>query len=416
MPLTDIEQLLWRSMGLDSATVGISTIHRAVLDRMKACRLATVDAYWEYLRDSTSELQELVERVVVPETWFFRDEDAFAALVPLATGLLQDRPTEVLRILSVPCSTGEEPYSIAMALRDGEISRKQITVDAVDISGRALAYSRRGVYGRNSFRSRSLGFRDRHFHQVADGYAVADWMSQVVTFHQANLVSGQFSPPNSPYDVIFCRNLLIYFDRSTQERAMRTLDALLAPAGILFVGPAEAFLAATNSFASVNGAASFAFRKSSAKAPEPVRAAPPRLRTQLQRKPILPEPPRAKRRLPSVVDSREAPPADLATAQRLADQGQLRDAADCCERNIAQYGPSAEAYYLLGVVQDVSGERDRASECYRRTVYLEPNHVEALIHMALLSERQGDNSSAQRLRERAQRAGASLECKQVTTL
>jgi chemotaxis protein methyltransferase WspC len=103
---------------------------------------------------------------------------------------------------------------------------------------------------------------------------------------------------------------------------------------------------------------------------------------------------------------------DLASAQRLADQGQLQEAAQCCERNLSQHGPSAETYYLLGVIRDAEGS-DRAAECYRRAVYLDPNHVEALTHLALLSDTEGDSTAAQRLRLRAQRAGARVEHKKI---
>jgi chemotaxis protein methyltransferase WspC len=406
---------LLRNMGLDFASIGTSTIERAVRERMKVSGLQTMDEYWDCLRDSTRELQELIEGVVVPETWFFRDEETFVALVRLLTELLRNRPAGALRVLSIPCSTGEEPYSIIMALRDGGLSCKQVTVDAVDISARALAHARRGVYGRNSFRSRELSFRERYFCRIADGYAVADWVSQAVTFHQGNLVSGQFPFAVAPNDVIYCRNLLIYFDRSTQERVMQTLGSLLAHEGILFVGPAEACLASSCGFTAVSGAASFAFRKTSSKRPEPTGVALPRVRTAIRKESIRAAPSEIKRDPQPAVQSVGLPPADLVTAQRFADQGHLREAIGCCERNLSRYGPSAEAYYLLGVVRDAAGERDRAAECYRRAVYLEPNHVEALIHLALFSQTQGDGLTVQRLRGRALRAGAYLSDRKVVT-
>ncbi len=410
MPLSDIEQLLWRSMGLDSASVGTSTVERAVYERLRYCGLPTVDAYWEHLRDSASELQELIEAVVVQETWFFRDEESFGALGRLVVEILRDRLTDVLRFLSVPCSTGEEPYSMAMALRDAGLPNRQMTIDAVDISARALAYARRGIYGRNSFRSQNLAFKERYFHPVSEGYAVADWMSEVVTFHQGNLVSGQFPFPITPYDVIYCRNLLIYFDRSTQERVMQTLHSLLAPAGILFVGHAEAFLAASSGFTAVS-AASFAFRKSPAKTPKTTGQA--MRRTQVHKQSVPAVLPRIKLDTPRALEPVQTALLNLAAAQRLADQGKLQEAGRCCERILSQQGPSADIYHLLGVVRDADGKRDLAAECYRRAVYLDPNHVEALTHLALLSDIEGDSTAAQRLRVRAQRAGARPVHKKV---
>jgi|SRR5665213_437106 len=350
MRLPDIKELLLRKMGLDSASVGITTIERAVRERMQASSLATMDAYWERLYSSTAELQELIEAVIVPETWFFRDEETFVALVRVVSESMQNRLDSCLRILSIPCCTGEEPYSIVMALRDGQVPCKHVTVDAVDISARALAHARRAVYGRNSFRSRDLSFRSRYFSAAGETYTLADDVSRAVTFHQGNLVSGLLSFAVASYDVVFCRNLLIYFDRSTQELVMQTLGSLLAPDGTLFVGPAEACLASATGFTALRGAASFAFRKTldTPTVPSAVRLPPPR--TNFRKESARAIPPPVKRVSKPVVESIE-PSSDLVTARRFADQGNLRDAAACCERNLSLNGPSAEAYYLLGVTR-----------------------------------------------------------------
>jgi chemotaxis protein methyltransferase WspC len=156
----DFESLLKEMMGLDSATVGSATVERAVRIRMARVGVDRREDYWQQLRSSKAELQELIEAVVVPETWFFRDPAAFTALVRLAVAESRPpTPANVLRLLSIPCSTGEEPYSIVMALFDGGFSPEQIQVDAVDISARALFQAKHGVYGSNSFRGQNLVFR-----------------------------------------------------------------------------------------------------------------------------------------------------------------------------------------------------------------------------------------------------------------
>src|ERR1700686_360801 len=219
----DFGTLLKETMGLDPASVGSSTIERAVRLRMAGAGIGRLEDYWQQVRSSKDELQELVEAVVVPETWFFRDREAFAVLVRLATEeWLPTHGTAALRALSVPCSTGEEPYSMVMALLEGGFSREWIQVDAVDISSRALARAKLGEYGPNSFRGEDLDFRTRYFRQTARGYSVAKWLSDMVTFRQGNLLSAELNFGQEPYDVIFCRNLLIYFDGPTQERIMRT--------------------------------------------------------------------------------------------------------------------------------------------------------------------------------------------------
>jgi chemotaxis protein methyltransferase WspC len=410
MPQIDFENLLKEMMGLDSASVGGASIERAVRLRMARVGLDQREDYWQQLRSSKAELQQLIEAVVVPETWFFRDPEAFAALVRLAVAELQpSAPANVLRLLSIPCSTGEEPYSIVMALLDGGFSPEQIQVDAVDISARALFQAKHGVYGSNSFRGQNLVFRDRYFRPTVNGYAMAASVLDKVNFRQGNLLADDLHLDERPYDVVFCRNVLIYFDRATQERTMRRLGSFLVPSGFLFVGPAEAFLASCNGFVSVNQAMSFAFRRNPAKGltpsvaslPAPVKPLKTKLRPGGQRP--------AKAEVLVSVAALAPRLDDLRTASGLADAGRLQEASEVCESHLRQHGPSAEAYYLLSLVRDAMGNWQEAAEYYRKTLYLEPDHVEALMHLALLTENQGDIAAAGRLRERARRADRTSE-------
>jgi chemotaxis protein methyltransferase WspC len=401
---TDFETLLKETMGLDPVSVGSPTIERAVRLRMSELRMAHRDEYWQRVRGSEDELQELIEAVVVPETWFFRDREAFVALARLMTEeWLPAHRTATLRLLSVPCSTGEEPYSMVMALLDAGFPGDRIKVDAVDISARALELAGRGEYGLNSFRGGDMAFRERYFQNSARGYSLAERLHGTVTFRQGNLLASEFALGQEPYDVIFCRNLLIYFDRSTQERIMRTLGSLLGPTGFLFVGGAETFLAARSGFTSVNQAMSFAFRKASADSLEPADPPPPQLKPIEVLHPRTPHTAKVAPLPPPVPSPPVAPACGLATARKLADAGRLREAAECCESHIQQQGPSSGAYYLLGLVRDALGDRQSAAECYRKLLYLEPEHVEALMHLSLLTESQGDSAAAQRLRERVRR-------------
>src|SRR5262249_21568019 len=119
MSVDRIERLLKDTMGLDVASVGRSVVEHAVRARQRARGVTDADAYWLLLQQPDGELQKLIEAVVVPETWFFRDADAFSALCGAVGEAWQRSHSDgVLRLLSLPCSTGEEPYSMAMALLD----------------------------------------------------------------------------------------------------------------------------------------------------------------------------------------------------------------------------------------------------------------------------------------------------------
>ena len=400
-------------MGLDVASIGSAAIERAVEVRQSICGLKDTGAYWERAHGSEAELQELIEAVVVPETWFFRDPEAFALLARVAQEeWLPARAEGVLSVLSLPSATGEEPYSIAMALVDAGVPAGRFRIHAFDISARVLALAGRAVYGKNSFRGNDLSFRTRHFEATPSGYRLNDNIRQQVDFEQGNLFAADLLPGAEIYDVIFCRNLLIYFDRTTQDRAIHVLERALTSKGVLFVAPSETGLLLSHDFVSTKVPLAFAFRKPGAVTHEPKwkAAIPPAHR------PFAGQPMRPRAATPHVKGARHVvpvagrdprpptmPASDLEVARRLADEGHFVEAARSCEESLRLSGPSAEAFYLLGVVRDASGNPSEAAACYRKALYLDPNHHQVLIHLALLMEKLGQKSDAQLLRQRARR-------------
>ena len=407
MTQPDFAALLHDTIGLEAASIGVGTVERAVQARMLASGIADPQAYRARLDAAPAELQALVEAVVVPETWFFRDREAFAALARIAAGPWQARhPGSTLRVLSLPCSTGEEPYSIAMSLLDAGLAPERFRIDAMDISDRVLAIAARGSYGRNSFRGDALDFRDRHFTATPAGMQLSARVRAQVSFRQGNLFAAGPQLDPGAYDAIFCRNLLIYFDRPTQDRALAVLQGRLAPEGLIFVGPSETGLLLSHGFASAQWPLAFAFRHPSEAPPPPRRALEPP-----KPPPPRPLPPRAATRPPPAARPPAPPPApppadDLAQAALLADQGRLADAAQACAAHMRAHGASAAAFTLLGVISDAAGAAGEAAQHYRRAIYLDSTHAEALSHLALPLERQGDLPGARRLRARAARDSA----------
>jgi chemotaxis protein methyltransferase WspC len=418
MSLSAIEELLKQSMGLDVHTTGESSILRAAQRRMEATgQDQDLDGYFRLLRQSRLELDALIEEIVVPETWFFRDQrpfDAFRRMV--RDEWLPANNGQPLRILSVPCSTGEEPYSLAMVLHGLDLPATRFHIDAVDISARNLARARTGQYRNNSFRGHDIGFRKRYFTPVDDEYLLDDQIRQQVNFILDNLLSPTFLHGTEPYDVVFCRNLLIYFDRATQDRALLVLRRLMKDTGILFIGHAEAGLFLDTWQASSRYPSAFAFRKITDERRAKERPDPSLPR---RKKPLRPAARSANPRAVPVPASRPGahtakalavtePAADtsLQQALTLANQGHLAEAADLCERHLRRQGPSAEAFHLLGLVREATGQSAEAEIFWRKALYLEPQHLEALTHLALLCERRGEQREAQLLRQRSERAAA----------
>jgi chemotaxis protein methyltransferase WspC len=411
MNLARVENWLQQHTGLDASTLGAGVVARAARERIDGLSCKSIDDYLAILAASAAERQALIERVVVPETWFFRDR---AALDALARHVVETwgptRPGATFRVLSVPCSTGEEPYSIAMALARAGWPLTHLRVEAIDISRANLARAAEGVYRRNSFRGDDQAFRDIYFTPAgSEAWRVNDTVCAPVHFEHGNLLADDFAIGRLPYDAIFCRNLLIYFDRPTQARAIRTLERLLAPGAWIAVGPAEPVLFFEHSFSALRIPSAFLLHK------PPAAAIPP---PKVERR-AAPSAPLAWERGPSgylnasagrtLRASKPSPPAkplesdSLSSVRALADAGRLREAAERGAALLARSEPSVDLLYTLAVVADAAGDAERAEALYRKTLYLDPQHTEALSHLALLAEKRGDLRGARQFRERARR-------------
>ena len=397
--LDEFRDLLKRSIGLDAGSIGISAIERAVQTRQQAFDGCDRNAYWERLRGGGDELQALIEAVVVPETWFFRDPEAFSTIARAARERWALAPRTTIRLLSAPSSTGEEPYSLAMALLDVGVPADRFRIDAIDVSIRVLACAEQATYGRNSFRAKDLAFRDRHFTALAQGYHLNDNVRRQVHFQPGNVLADDFLPEVEVYDAIFCRNLLIYFDCATQVRAISVLNRLLKANGTLFVAPSETGVLLNSDFESAKVPLAFAFYKRAARESAPI--APRRTSVAASR-------PAAAAKVVRTPAQRVAPleaDSSLMDAVRLADLGRFAEAATCCDEHMRKNGPSAGVFHLKGLLCDSAGDPVAASSFYRKALYLDPAHYETLIHFALLLEQQGDVAGAKVLRDRARRHG-----------
>ncbi|MGU9816940.1 CheR family methyltransferase [Pseudomonas sp. LF135] len=396
-------------IGLDVASVGEAIIERAVRQRSQAVLVQTPEAYWRHLQSSHDEQQALIEAVIVPETWFFRYPESFATLARLAKARLAEiKQMRALRILSLPCSTGEEPYSIAMALLDAGLAPHQFKVLGLDVSPLSVERAKRGVYGKNSFRGSDIDFRERHFTEEADGFHIADRVREQVRLQVGNLLDPGLLANEPSYDFVFCRNLLIYFDQPTQKQVFDVLKGLTHLDGVLFIGPAEGSLLGRHGMRSIGVPQSFAFsRHVEPVKPEPVFVPVPAPVPQRSAAPIPVKP-----RPFSTVSAQglpvKAPHTDagdlLSRIATLANEGKSAEARAACEQYLSNHPPAAQVFYWLGLLSDVAGSALEAQGYYRKALYLEPQHPQALMHLAALLESQGDSAGARRLQARAARS------------
>ncbi|MDO7899263.1 CheR family methyltransferase [Pseudomonas citrulli] len=402
-------------IGLDVTSVGTAIIERAVRQRILAVAGRTADEYWQALQHSAPEQQALIEAVIVPETWFFRYPESFATLARLAAKrLVEINHLRALRILSLPCSTGEEPYSIAMALFDAGLKPHQFKVDGLDVSPLSVERAREALYYRNSFRGAELGFRERYFVAEDDGYRLGERVREQVRLQVGNLLDPALLVNEAPYDFVFCRNLLIYFDQPIQRLVFEVLKRLTHQDGVLFIGPAEGSLLGRLGMRSIGVPQSFAFSRQGTPEPQPLPAwtpTPPPARQPAPRvvPPVARPRPFAATLAPATAPGSSDADALLAQVAALANSGKSTEARAACEQYLRHHPPAAQVFYWLGLLSDTAGNALDAQGFYRKALYLEPQHAEALVHLAALLASQGDAAGARRLQERAARSGRAAD-------
>ena len=396
----EIESLLQKAIGLKVTSIGKATLDRSVQRRMRALSISDKNVYVKKLNSSILELRELIEEVIIPETWFFRDQGPFKAMTQfLLTQWAPKHKNNLLRVLSAPCSTGEEPYSLTMNLLESGWPSDKFTVHGIDISHRSIAKANEGFYKEHSFRRTDLSYQSKYFKQSNKSYILDKNVRDKVHFRTGNVLNRAFMEGLGVFDVIFFRNVLIYFDALSRHQAIATLYKILADDGILFVGHAEATLFNNSPFTPAHYSQAFAFHK---KTDQIFRAA-------AREETVLPNKPHekrkgsfAKRLFPARKKSDDVLP-DLEIARKLADKGEFHKATDICESYLDQCGPSAQAFFLLGIIRNAVDDVNQAEKLFRKALYLDPNHEETLVFLSLLAEKTGDITEAKNLKQRIAR-------------
>ena len=238
-------EFLYRRTGMVFTETKRYYVERRLVDRMIATDSSSFDNYFARLRaDLRGEIEQFVNAFTVNETYFYREEHQLACLTSnlLPARLARRRRGDPIRIWSVPCSSGEEPYSIAIWLLENWPPVDQYDVEIVgsDIDTSALALARAGTYGKRALNRLPPQVVAKYFeHDGADTWRIVDELRQSVRFTVANIVAPAETKAHGQFDVIFCRNVLIYFDDASRRLAAENLFDNLYPGGFICLGHTE---------------------------------------------------------------------------------------------------------------------------------------------------------------------------------
>lgn len=416
------QQWLKKHIGFSPEIISHHDCLIKIQSRMAIKKINDANVYYQFLLDSEKEQKAIIETMIVPETWFFREHGSLDFLPHFVkTHWLPSRPTLPLRILSVACSSGEEPYSIAMNLFNIGLSPNQFSIDAVDISTVALEKAREGIYGRNSFRSKDLTFRDLYFTHIKDDlYQLNEAVKNQATFRNVNIIDNEFTVWPFYFDVIFCRNVLIYLTRHAQKQLFNFFDDILTDNGLVILGHVEAELIKDSGYVPIKYPKACVFRKVEAilsegvtglEKPKKAIAHPKEDEAVAKnkathdvknKKSIIHQ---GQDKKTDAIIKKDAKQEDLLDqALDFANRGLLEQAKKLCQKYLKTSATDVEGNFLLGTLYHALSDEKKAEEYFQKVVYLDPYHDEALVYLALFAEKKGDFERASLFKMRVLKA------------
>jgi chemotaxis protein methyltransferase CheR len=245
----------------------LPVLERRLRERLAALNLKSFSEYYQFLRFSSlnaPELDEALDLLTTNETYFFREDYQLRALRDeVLPRLASDGASRRrLTLWSAGCSTGEEVYTLAILIAEsGLFEDWEVRVYGSDISRRCVAAARRGIYGASAFRAVGPEIRRSFFTDKADGSHVVDRIRQLCHFGHLNLMDTDKVRVVGRVDVVFCRNVLIYFDQRSRKRVIDMFYERLMPGGYLFLGHSESLLNVSTAFELVHLSEDLVYRK-----------------------------------------------------------------------------------------------------------------------------------------------------------
>jgi chemotaxis protein methyltransferase CheR len=461
---TDVEQfrtVVTSHLGLQYEDGKLDYLADVMRQRLKSAGRARFDSYSAYLGHlqaspkGSAEWRALADELTVNETFFFRNPDNFLALAEL---VLPERirakaQTKQLRILSAGCSSGDEPYSLAIMVREAlpDLQDWDVKIIGIDINPAILLKASKARYSEWSLRATSEDVRGRYFRSEGADFVLAPEIQKMVSFEERNLVDEDpLFWRSLDCDLVFCRNVLMYFTPDTARGVVRRISQSLLPRGYLFLGHAETLRGITPEFhlchthgtfyyqqrdvcdatATATGAAPLAEHaenllpaviESTANWVDVIQQAATRIATLADARTRLPDPvavtapPRAwdlslvleavrQERFADALeligslpaDSHEDPDALLLRAVLLTNHARINESEEVCCRLLALDELNAGAHYLMALCREHDGDASGAIEHGLTAIYLDTSFAMPHLHLGILAKRSGDSVTAQR--------------------
>ncbi|HEX7844052.1 MAG TPA: CheR family methyltransferase [Kofleriaceae bacterium] len=382
-----LAELIERTTGLAINRGGVSTaLDRFVTERMRVLGMTTLESYIALAADPTgTEQKRLIDAITVPHTWFYRDPEQLRAI----ERLMNAAPSGPIAIWVAGCATGEEAYTLAMI---GRSVGRELYVLATDINETALAAARRGVYSPLAVRDVPDPERRRYLVPTDGGFAMDPALQSTVVFMRHNLVEPAPSPPRGAWDLVVCRNVLIYFSPGAARRLLGRFARAVREGGALVVGAGEVVFEPPVGLELVSSGNRLVLRRPprAALAPPPaIRTAPP---------PQVPAPVPAPEPIAKPTPPRPTRNDDMISAltrgHGLFERGEITAAIEIYDQLSRAHPDIAEVWLFLGIAHYHRGAVEEAAHALRASLCLDTSLWPAGFFLARAYERLGRRDDA----------------------
>lgn len=449
MPLPEELKIKFKNLvssrsGLYFKDYDLKDLENSLACRMRMLKIDSALTYYNLLNTfehKEEEFRELLNILTVNHTYFFRNEPQFKVLrEKIIPELVHNKTIQYspaannnqkprIRIWSAGCSTGEEPYSIAICLRESipNIQNWDIQIMATDVSSQALDAARKGVYGKNSMRLANKEQRELYFEKQGDNYQIRDEIKRMVSFSFFNLMEDDYLVE---FDIIFCRNVTIYFEVETIIAVMGKINRSLNDEGYLFIGYSESLQFISDKFKMSDWEDAIYYRKRKAKEIQPAvkdyvsqRVTADKLLTEISRKELEAELEKIKlvkpcknielllteiiknlhtKRYYVVLElveevhqlDKDAVELYYFEAEALASLGRFEEARNRLKSALKLNPMFTPAYYLSGSLNTEEGLVDEAIKSFKQAIYLDENFSLAYFGLANIYKNKGNNIDA----------------------
>ncbi len=247
----NFKDLIYKESGITFSATNRSILESRLKDRLRENKMEHVDDYYKILLSDKEELKRMLDSVTTNLTRFFRNQPHFDSLVhyviPKLVKLKRENPMEKkeIRIWSAGCSTGEEPYTIAMIMKEHLPAEFSVEILASDISFKSLVVAKQGFYPENRVIGVPEEYLSKYFTQQANGYQINADIKEMVAFDYHNLTN---DANNRNIDILFCRNVIIYFDEAAQQAVINRFWDAMSRHSFLFIGHSESLFGMQTNF------------------------------------------------------------------------------------------------------------------------------------------------------------------------